>query len=570
VATVDLARQAPSAIVFRNTLLGAAISLIVLTVILTWPQALHLASAVPDHDDPFLSMWRLNWIAHALLREPGRLFDGNIFYPHVRTLAYSDATLLEGLIATPWLWARVNPVLVYNLLLLTGIVSSGLGMFVLVRHLTDDPDAALVSAAIFTLAPYRIEHFMHLELQWTAWMPLTFWAIHRVFEKPSVRRGVAVGLLISLQLLCCIYYGVFLSFIVAVLVVLLAASRRDEARATVVPLCAGALVAAVVAALYSLPYIESAQVVGTRAEAETALFSAQMASYVAAPRQNWLWGWTSFPFEGDELHLFPGIVAVILASIGVAGNRRERLAWIYLAVAVLAIELSLGMNGTIYRWLYAHTTALRGFRAPARFAILAVCGLAVLAGFGFAYLKRRITASSTLFIAVLVAIGVECGSAPLRLMEVPRSTPDVYTFLRKLRDRQDGSAIIELPIASGLNVFYMFWSTQHWRSLVNGYSGYTPRGYNYTVKLMDTFPDEASIARLRALNVGHILVHEYYYAPRERTALMLAMMRRHELIPVGGYRDWIGTTRVFELRPAHPQPSVASPSPNGLTPAALP
>src|SRR5262245_48446829 len=181
----------------------------------TWPQALHLASAVPDHNDPFLSIWRLSWIAHVLPGDADRLFDGNIFHPHARTLAYSDATLLQGLIATPWLWAHVNQVLVYNLLLLTGIISSGMGMFVLVRHLTRDPDAALVSAAIFALAPYRIEHFMHLELQWSVWMPLTFLAVHRLFEKASGRRGMAVGVLLSLQLLSSIYYGVYLALITA-------------------------------------------------------------------------------------------------------------------------------------------------------------------------------------------------------------------------------------------------------------------------------------------------------------------------------------------------------------------
>lgn len=548
---------------FRNTLLGATIALIGLTVMLTWPQALHLASSVPDHDDPFLSMWRLGWIAHALPFDAGHLFDGNIFYPHVGTLAYSDATLLEGLIAAPWLWAHVNPVLIYNLLLLTGIVSSGVGMFVLARHLTHDPDAALVSAAVFTLAPYRIEHFMHLELQWTVWMPLTFWAVHRTFEKPSVRRGVVVGVLLSLQLVSCIYYGVFLGLIVAALVVLLAASRRDQARATVVPLCAAALVAAVVASVYSLPYIESARIVGTRAESETATYSAQMASYFAAPQQNWLWGWTwtRFTFQGDELHLFPGVVAVLLAVIGVAGHRRERIVWIYLVLAVLAIELSLGMNGTIYRWLYAHSSALQGFRAPARFGILVVCGLAVLAGFGFTYLKQRLAASRAVFIAVLAAIGLECGSAPLRLVEVPRATPDVYRILQQAPDPYDRSAVIELPMVSGFNAYYMFWSTRHWRPLVNGYSGYIPRDYDETVKRMETFPDAASIARLRALNVRHILVHETYYAPKERTALMLAMLRTRELIPVGGYRDWAGTTQVFDLRPAHPPEAVAPLSP---------
>jgi hypothetical protein len=159
-----------------------------------------------------------------------------------------------------------------------------------------------------------------------------------------------------------------------------------------------------------------------------------------------------------------------------------------------------------------------------------------------------------LFVAVLVAIGFECGSAPLRLIQVQRSTPDVYTFLGDVRGARQTSAVIELPMASGFSVFYMFWSTRHWRPLINGYSGYAPRDYEETVARMRTFPDGAAIARLRALNVGHILIHEYYYTEKERTALMLAMARSPDVIPLGRYRDWIGTTQVFELTPAaHPR-----------------
>src|SRR5262249_49336002 len=229
---------------------------------------------------------------------------------------------------------------------------------------------------------------------------------------------------------------------------------------------------------------------------------------------------------------------------------RERLVWIYLALVLLAVELSLGMNGTIYSWLYEWLRPLRGFRAPARFGILAVCALSVLAGFGFQYLSRRLAAPRAVLIAALVAIAVEGGSAPLRLTPVQRSTPDVYTALDKFLDPQRRSAVIELPMASGFNVFYMFWSTRHWRPLVNGYSGYAPRDYEETVRRMCDFPDADSIARLRALDVRHILIHESYYPPKERIALMLAIARNHDLIPVGKYRDWIGMTQVFELRPA--------------------
>ena len=46
----------------RHPLLAASLFLIVLTIILTWPQVLYLGSRVAAHYDPLLSIWRLSWI----------------------------------------------------------------------------------------------------------------------------------------------------------------------------------------------------------------------------------------------------------------------------------------------------------------------------------------------------------------------------------------------------------------------------------------------------------------------------------------------------------------------------
>ena len=74
------------------------------TVLLTWPQAVSLGS-LPRHQDVLFSIWRLEWIAHAASHRGVRLFDANIFYPATGTLAYSDATLFEGVLAAPLIWA---------------------------------------------------------------------------------------------------------------------------------------------------------------------------------------------------------------------------------------------------------------------------------------------------------------------------------------------------------------------------------------------------------------------------------------------------------------------------------
>ena len=273
--------------------LRATVVLAVMTAIVTWPQVLHLNDAVFAHHDPFFSMWRLSWIAHALRTDPRHLFDANIFFPELRTLAYSDATMLQGLLAAPFLWAGSSQVLVYNVLLMIGMLTSGLGMFVLTRYLTRNDDAALVAAVVFTLVPYRIEHLMHLELEWTVWMPLAFWALHRAFHSRSSKAGVWVGMFICLQVLSCVYYGVFLSMVVSLIAILLIASRPAESWRALPGLAAGALIGAVISGIYAVPYRESASIVGSRGLDEIALYSATPLSYLASPYWNWLYGWTA-------------------------------------------------------------------------------------------------------------------------------------------------------------------------------------------------------------------------------------------------------------------------------------
>src|SRR5262245_40542317 len=114
--------------------LAADILLVALSIVV-WPLPLHLPDRPAGHWDAFFSIWRLAWVADALM-EPGlHLFNAPIFYPHERTLAFSDAVLLPAALAAPLRYAGVAPLLVYNLVLGTAFVTSGLAVFGLVKSL---------------------------------------------------------------------------------------------------------------------------------------------------------------------------------------------------------------------------------------------------------------------------------------------------------------------------------------------------------------------------------------------------------------------------------------------------
>ncbi len=201
-----------------------------LTAAMTWPQVGYLATRAREHQDVYFNLWRLRWIAHALQSAPAAFFDGNIFYPEQRTLTLSDAMVVEGLVAAPLLWAGLPPMLVHNLLLLGAIVASAVGLFVLVRMLTGSAAAGVIAGIVFAFVPYRFEHYMHMELQWTMWMPWAFWSLHRTLETQSSRSsGCSTGLFVALQMLSSIYYGIFLSTLLGVSALLLLISQRRGA-----------------------------------------------------------------------------------------------------------------------------------------------------------------------------------------------------------------------------------------------------------------------------------------------------------------------------------------------------
>jgi hypothetical protein len=291
------------------------------------------------------------------------------------------------------------------------------------------------------------------------------------------------------------------------------------------------------------------------------MFSARGWSFLAAPDENWIWGrWTGNWYSGDELHLFPGIVAVALAVFAVIA-KPSRTVWVYLGLLALMVELSLGFNGHVYPWLYRNVWALQGMRAAARASILAFCALAVLAAFGYLALERRLSTTRArrgLLAACVALLMIEYGSAPMVLTAVPAGVPQVYQFLRRL----PRGVVIELPPASprsvpGYDVVFMYSSLDHFFPLVNGYSGNVSRRYLDTLKRISGFPDDASVEHLRELDVRYLVVHENRYGEKAYLELLTRMTRRPEFALLGRYRDIYSEAAVFEMRPEQDPAGIA-------------
>ena len=517
---------------------------------MTWPHVLTIATRATEHQDVFFNLWRLRWVHHALTTSPSDLFNGNQFYPESRVLAYSDAMLVESLLGTPMLAAGLPPLLVHNLLFLGAFAASGFAMFVLARHVTASTAGAVLAGVVFAFAPYRFGHYMHMELQWAFWIPLAFWALLRTFETGTVRFGILTGVFVALQIMSAIYYGIFLALALAAvggLHLVFTDSRRRVA--AVKALAAGAVLAVCVTSAYAIPYRAAAARVGTRGETEILRYSARARSYLSVTEGNFLYGRTRA--GSAELTLFPGYAPVMLAIAGVVLARPTAPVVISLVGLLFAVDLSFGLNGVLYPWLFEHSAVFKGLRAPARASILVLMFLGVLAARGWSLTSQKLPARVRTA-AALIVIGaalLEYWVVPVRLTPYPNQAPLLYSFLA----RQPPGLVAEFPMPRpdtlpGHEARYAYTSTFHWLPLVNGYSGYYPPSYITRLERVRNLADRRGVDFLRREGVRYVIVHEGNFADRVDFTRMFDTLTEAGAIPLARLNDGWAAATVFELR----------------------
>jgi hypothetical protein len=524
--------------------------LIVLTVLMTWPLGRVSPAVIPASDDANFSIWRLAWVAHQLPRDPAHLFDANIFHPATGTLAFSDAMLLVGVAGLPFFELDINPALIHNGLLLAAIVLSMLCAFALARKLTGSDPAALIAAIVFGFGPYRIAHIGHLELQWTMWMPLSMLLLHRLIEKPDVWRGALLGIALSAQLLCSIYYGLFLGCYVGLawiaLLPLAAAKKRLMAASAVV-----AVPLVIVGLLYGPPYANTRAQFGERRPEEVKMFSAVPGDYLRVPQENSLRGRADSGPAPDERSLFPGAIALLLAAIALVPPV-SRMALTYLAIGIAAADLSMGVNGWLFPLLQSGFSFAGSLRSPARFGVLVLLSVSVLAALGAARLFTRRPQRTPALAAGLTLLCLAeywSGPLPVRTFEAEPSAAHVW-----LAQNRPGSIVLEMPTPTGNTLWrhesvFQVRSINHWQPLINGYSAFPPLHYERMVNELAQFPQKHTVDRLRRANVKFILLNREFYTEAEFADLLRAVEESKEFWPPRAFGE--GGQQVVVIEPKY-------------------
>jgi len=491
-----------------------------LSILLTWPLAARIAAELPVGGDNLHLAWLLAWVAHAAVHAPRQLFDGNLFFPVRDGLAFSDPNVSSALLSAPLYYGTGSPALLVNVLFLGSFVLCGVTACALARAWGAKARVALACGVFFAFSPLRFSHVDHVQLYPFWWTPLSLLTFDRYLSQGRRRWGWLTAAGVVLQAYTSVYLAVFQLTALALLAAMAIACGRVRVgwRKTLGGLGPAALVGLLLCVPLGRVYLEASRTWGvTRSLEENAYYSASPYALFSTAPGNVLWGWLLGGFLDPaapwEKCLFPGLVTILLAVLALGLERRAFSVRYGALLFVLATVLSLGPFVTIagakwslpYAWSFQWLLPLRALRVPARWALLGSLGLSLAASAGASRLPRRV------FWPVVLLAVAEAWVSPFPTAPVPNGgePPAVYHFLAA----SSRGPLVELPLATSTGEAFrlepqrLYWSTLHWRPMVNGYSGYTPAPYRELARLLDDGRSAQALALLAAWNVTTVVAH---------------------------------------------------------------
>lgn len=535
-----------------------------LTVVLTWPLALHLSGSFMSLEywyggDPNLLIWLTDRIAH-LTDAAAPPLDFALFWPGgVNILAGYDG-LMTVLLALPAAVVTGNAILGYNLAVLTALWLNAVAAYALIWRETRSRYAASFGGVIFGFSVYALVRSMyHANLAMVFGLPLLLLAAQSWLDRPTPRRGLLLGLAVLLAALCSAHYLIIGGLI---LMVFAAVNWRRVLKAGRQALVASVscLTAAVVT---SIPLLWNRPAEWTtRSSAALAALSLHWPNLILPhPLTDVFFGLTdsayaTFPASfglGTPNYVaetaYVGIPLFVLAAIGLLtlrkrGETEKIVLWSCLAIS--SFIFALGPVTTVFDHAFPLPFALLRLippfsliREPSRLFLPGLLSLTVLASFALARLraaligKRKAAVAVTLVLATIFA--AERFAAP-----VPLVAKRVSPFYRTVAAEPGRFALAELPIGFletqagdktdsaprlALLSEYDFFQMTHNRPIVDGeyfYTALSPQTFDFinanplllnsvcrpeSVGSPDTMSREASLSGLAAVGVRYVIVH---------------------------------------------------------------
>jgi len=486
------------------------ILLLITTLVVTWPLALHWTNGFPlgteqESTVPLFNTWTLWWGGDRIGHGLANFWQAPIFFPSEGTFSFSEPQPLTDLLVLVFWNLFDSPIVIYNLAVLLCLFLNGAFGYRVGRALEFSSWISLMGGMLMIGLPVIQKLLGVLPL-----LPIfgILWALEgfiRFGREGSIRMAMWAGAGLLVQL----FTSQQLTLLFGLFVLpagLLALFQRAYTPMAILKLGSVGLAVMVLTVWYAwYPFQLHQSLAFTRSENLVAALSALPSNYFSKPLS------ASFAFppkediNTDTGGLFPGFGLVLLAAWGTVNGLRQaeirRWTWYFLGTAACAFILSLGIHspidgGAVLALLRDWVPGFHELRSPFRFAILVQICLAVLSLHGLASLSRIPCFSKNLLAMCLVGLVAfsENVSVPQPLSAFPATAS--RPWVSWITAQKDRHILGHVPFPSGLHVSDYRIETErmlaqiiHQKPLINGYSGYFPPGYDrFQLDMAKNFP----------------------------------------------------------------------------------
>ncbi len=302
-----------------------------------------------------------------------------------------------------WLHVLLPAHLAIGIIGIAHLLWAAWGMWQLMGELGVPTFGRSVSALAYPFSGYIIARFGTLPMvDVAAWLPWTFWAVHRLMMRRTRRDAAVLALIVSMQLLAGHAQLTFYTLLGAGLYALwqTASIPRRSQQAQALCLTLGSvLLGAVIASVQLIPTAEllhTSQRAGglgfdhvmNYSYGPMRILSQLTPHFFGTPANGSYIGKGAYWEDAAYIGFLPLVLALVAVGAWARRHRRPEAQQAFAPVpffaliAIAATLLAFGRYTPLYRFLFYNVPTFDTFQAPARWLLLSVFALSALAGIG--------------------------------------------------------------------------------------------------------------------------------------------------------------------------------------------
>jgi len=537
---------------------------IILTLIMTYPAIFRMSDYVIGNGGDTYQVINFMWWSKKSLLNPNLSFynDTYLYYPTGASLAFSDVVPFYLIVSAP-LEIVFGRIITYNILILSSLILSAFGAYLLVEYLTKDKRASFVAGIIFSFCPAHLMHALgHLSISSIQWLPFFVLYFLKTMKDGNKKDAVLASVFLSIASLCTWYNALYLLLFVGFYIVFNLFDDKEKIldRKVIKNLTLIGVLSFLLVLPFAYPMLiemgKSTYMVPS--PNESVFYSADLMGFFIPSALHPLFGkyvsqfYQNFTGNIVENTTYVGYTVMFLVAYYILKCRKklgEARFWILSSAFFFILSLGpiLHINGRTHFTVFDVTVPLpysilyylpviQIMRVPSRLVFMLMLSLAVLIGYGIKELfkysnEKTLGKISKKDITVVV---ISC-LVIFEFIMVPYPVHRAYVpeFYRQIAAEKEDYAIIEVPFNKDVFLLsdYMYYQTIHDKRLVGGYLSRTPA---YTTAFIENTPvinnfwslqprsdilDQNSTKLggwlLDYYNVRYVILHKDHLSPEE-------------------------------------------------------